>query len=380
MKNIPIISFTVLTIILISCTGSRKDRPERRVEYTESKGFYIVTAVGASLKEAEKHAKGKLIEIGAGVWVKKQAVSVDAQLISFRISTHSEGFVEQFKVLSKKPVTGGIKIEARGKVSSGKLEKALEKKYRDIGKPRFMVIFTEMLEGKREKPGNTITEKKLIERFSRLKFIEKRLYRKKIAREAGKLIGSYENPTKQEIARDTAAELNAEILIVGSTKITSEQGDGDKKNIRAVIGYKVINVGTARILAAGTGTGEFSHKSIRSGAHRAVETAIGKIAPRLEKQIMDKWKAGTEISLTIQGLSCAEFNERKTKLYIKNIYGVQSVVIRSCSGVTNDCPYIFFIELKLRHSLTVHHSLRKCLRTQKLWVWFFVLQKPAAIL
>ena len=73
-----------------------------------------------------------------------------------------------------------------------------------------------------------------------------------------------------------------------------------------------------------------------SGANQAVERAIGIIAPRLEKQIMDKWKAGTEISLTIKGLSCAEFNERKTKQYIKNIYGVQSVVIRNCSGVTSE--------------------------------------------
>ena len=251
MKKMHFLFYVVIFVFLMSCTGSQKEKPIRRVKYTESDGYYIVNAVGASLKEAEKQAKGKLIEIGAGVWVKKQSVAVDAELIGFTISTRSEGFIQQFEVLSKEKITGGLKIRARGKVSSGKLEKALGKKYRDIGKPRFMVVFTEFLAGKRESPGNTITEKKLVERFSRLKFIDKRLYRKKIAREAGKLVGSYENSMKRKIARNTAAELNAEILIVGSTKITSDPGSDGKNNIRAVIGYKVLNVGTARILAAG---------------------------------------------------------------------------------------------------------------------------------
>ena len=305
-------------------------------ECLEAEGCYRVTAIGPGLEEAKKHARGNLIEKGIGVWIKKQSASYDGRLIGYRISSRSEGFVRNLKVLSQEKIPGGIQILAQGYVSAKKLEEALEEKYKKIGKPRFMAIINETIGSRKVKPGNTLTERKLVEEFSEIIFIDKNLYRKRIARESGKLVGDYNNPSHQEKALSVAAELDAEVLIIGQNKIKKTNSPtGDKQVIQSSISYKVINVGTAHILAAGAESALSPDTNMDRGAPDAVQKVIKKIAPGLEKQILSKWKAGATIRLTIKGLSCREFRQRKTSESIKNIYGVVNVETRKCSGTTS---------------------------------------------
>ena len=194
-----------------------------------------------------------------------------------------------------------------------------------------MALIEETVGDRRIRPGFTTTEFKLIRRFSRLRFIDKTIFRKHMARASGKLVGAYNNPSREEKALESATELSADVLLVGQTKVKRAG-----KKWRASLKLKAINVGNAQLLGALVLTREVAAGNPDAAAQVALDELLAKGGPLLEKQILEKWRAGSSSRVFIGGLSCAEFASRGLVRYLKNIHGVKSVVRRSCRDTRSE--------------------------------------------
>jgi hypothetical protein len=310
-------------------------------------GPVLVMATGATLNEAKNEAKRAIIEQGVGSIAKSRSISVDARSMYVMTTSRTEGFVSNFqvdKILSKPPASQYWEIQASGTADENAIGDSLKNLMENAGKPRVLVIFAEKVGGVAVSPGDTVTENQIVANFPEFSFIDREQYMRILAQERGGIIHAYGNPKAYDQAMALAAELDAEILIIGETNVVSagKVGKTIMESYQADIKLKMINVGTAEIIGAQTGHGAHPHINPESGANEAIKKAIADLQPSVVSQVSQKWKPGVKIRLTIEGLDYDSFVDNEIVQKINNISGINGVYERSSGNGTG--PIIIEVE------------------------------------
>jgi hypothetical protein len=315
MKKILLYVF-LLNLIYCPSTQEKKD------------GFiYVYNIKGINLEDAEINAKREIIAKGLGELVEGGAEVNQGQLMEAVTYTTVEGYVLDYSQIGKEKTDGPLTaIDAKGKVDKGSLKSLVERMKNTLGNPNFLMLIDETIENR--KGGSIIaTENAFVSNFPEFNFLDREQFRRILAKEGGKTIGVYGDPSAEAKATEAAAQMDAEILLIGQT-IVKNAGpilDSGMNSYQASIKFKLISVGNAQIIAADNAGGAAPHIDQERGSTEAISKSLASVRPKILDQLKTKWKRGAFIRLVIDGMSYDEFIDKEIGPRIRKWKGVNTL-------------------------------------------------------
>ncbi|AKH77884.1 hypothetical protein [Leptospira interrogans] len=308
-------------------------------EGIENRFVYVENVQGKNEEDFELNAKRKILEKGLGELIKSGSQTIDGQIKETVTNSSIEGYVTEFSRMgSFRKIGNLLEADAKGKVSRKLIEDSLKERYKELGKPKFLMIIDETILGK---SNNSISENAIVKKFIEFDFLEKSQLARVLTKQTGKSVTIYGNQTLETEVLSTASEMGAQILLVGQTQVTNagEIENSELKSYQAVIRFKIYDVNTKRIIAADNTSGAVLHVNPDTGIQEAIQKAVEKIYPKIREQISIKWKPGNLILLKIEGISYDDYVDKDIKGLIRGIKGVNRV-----SEVNVNQPIVLEIE------------------------------------
>ncbi|WP_061296207.1 hypothetical protein [Leptospira interrogans] len=308
-------------------------------EGIENRFVYVENVQGKNEEDFELNAKRKILEKGLGELIESGSQTIDGQIKETVTNSSIEGYVTEFSRMgSFRKIGNLLEADAKGKVSRKLIEDSLKERYKELGKPKFLMIIDETILGK---SNNSISENAIVKKFIEFDFLEKSQLARVLTKQTGKLVTIYGNQTLETEVLSTASEMGAQILLVGQTQVTNagEIENSELKSYQAVIRFKIYDVNTKRIIAADNTSGAVLHVNPDTGIQEAIQKAVEKIYPKIREQISIKWKPGNLILLKIEGISYDDYVDKDIKGLIRGIKGVNRV-----SEVNVNQPIVLEIE------------------------------------
>ncbi len=335
-RNIPSFSFPCMAFFALFLLFSGCASTTQR----DAEGYiYVYNVEGVNKDDLELNAKRKILENGLGDLIEGSSQAIDGQLKEKIINSSVEGYVTNYSQIGDIRKKGILyEIDAKGKVNKKAIGEALKDRYKDIGKPSFLMVIDEKVLGKSNNGNSvTITENAISGKFTEFDFLDRNQFTRILAKEGGKSIGVYGNPSSEEKVLAAAAEMEAQILLVGQTDVANagEIENSGLKSYQATLRFKIFDVNSARIIASDNSAGAHAHINAETGAQEAIAKAVDKAYPKIREQVASKWKPGTIIRVKLEGLSYDDFIDKDVRSTIRNIKGVNGVNDKS-SGNTNN--------------------------------------------
>jgi hypothetical protein len=295
--------------------------------------YYTVTETGFSLEDAKRNARKAIIEKGLGTYVKTYQVSASGEAREQIINSGSEGYVTDFEVINQQGNAVKWTVTAKGKVNEKALGDSLKFKYRDLGKPKMLLIVSENIEGKTSFD-NTKTESILTEYLLRNFTVMDREQTQKILKKQSNLSDIISDKAISQLAA-SAAEEEAGLLVVVKTVVkkgSNFDDTGELKNYPTDIIVKVVDSGNGTILASKADRLTYTHLNVVQGLDEAQRKIIKSMYPELLDMITTQWAAGGTIRLVIEGFkSYDDFLDTNILRVIGTIKGVNQVRDRGMS-------------------------------------------------
>ncbi|EMJ54148.1 hypothetical protein LEP1GSC111_3896 [Leptospira interrogans str. UT126] len=308
-------------------------------EGIENRFVYVENVQGKNEEDFELNAKRKILEKGLGELIESGSQTIDGQIKETVTNSSIEGYVTEFSRMgSFRKIGNLLEADAKGKVSRKLIEDSLKERYKELGKPKFLMIIDETILGK---SNNSISENAIVKKFIEFDFLEKSQLARVLTKQSGKSVTIYGNQTLETEVLSTASEMGAQILLVGQTQVTNagEIENSELKSYQAVIRFKIYDVNTKIIIAADNTSGAVLHVNPDTGIQEAIQKAVEKIYPKIREQISIKWKPGNLILLKIEGISYDDYVDKDIKGLIRGIKGVNRV-----SEVNVNQPIVLEIE------------------------------------
>lgn len=308
-------------------------------EGIENRFVYVENVQGKNEEDFELNAKRKILEKGLGELIEGGSQTIDGQIKETVTNSSIEGYVTEFSRMgSFRKIGNLLEADAKGKVSRKLIEDSLKERYKELGKPKFLMIIDETILGK---SNNSISENAIVKKFVEFDFLEKSQLARVLTKQTGKSVTIYGNQTLETEVLSTASEMGAQILLVGQAQVTNagEIENSELKSYQAVIRFKIYDVNTKRIIAADNTSGAVLHVNPDTGIQEAIQKAVEKIYPKIREQISIKWKPGNLILLKIEGISYDDYVDKDIKGLIRGIKGVNRV-----SEVNVNQPIVLEIE------------------------------------
>ncbi|MCB1176300.1 MAG: hypothetical protein KDK36_01865 [Leptospiraceae bacterium] len=325
--------FTFLIFLFQFCTTTEKVDPK-------NKYYYVKNVIGINEDDAELNAKRKILEMGLGDMVLGQSVVEDGESKRKIINSSVKGLVigyEQIGPTRKKP--GGIhEIDAKGKVSEHAVKNALKELLKTVGNPRVLMLIDETILDKLSTPGQTIAENEIAATYKEFQFLDKAQFMRIIAKEGGKTVGVYGDSSLEDKALQAAAEMGAEILLIGKidTRNGGEiSGSEGLYSIQSTTRLKFVSVGSAQIIASDNASGTYPHISPESGAIESIKKAVKKSYGKVKDQVLTRWSEGSTIRVVFEGINYDDFIDKNVEQNIRDIRGVNSVSVKNSSNSNN---------------------------------------------
>ena len=314
-----ILTYLVL-FTFVYCTGGQTRDPEGYI--------YVYNIKGVNEDDAELNAKRKILEDGLGDLVEGSSQVIDGESKEKIVNSSVEGYVLGYTQIGATRKKGQlVEIDAKGKVNKKAIEDALKERYKDLGKPSFLMLIDENVMGKRANGKVTITENAIAGKFKEFDFLDRNQFMRILAKEGGKTTGVYGDPSAEEKVLAAAAEMEAQILLVGLTEVSNAgeiEGSG-LYSMQATLRFKIFDVGSARIIAADNSSGAHPHVNEETGAQEAIQKAVNKAYPKVKEQVSEKWKPGTLVRVVVEGISYDEFLDSDFVSIVRKIKGVNGV-------------------------------------------------------
>ncbi|WP_061286201.1 hypothetical protein [Leptospira interrogans] len=308
-------------------------------EGIENRFVYVENVQGKNEEDFELNAKRKILEKGLGELIEGGSQTIDGQIKETVTNSSIEGYVTEFSRMgSFRKIGNLLEADAKGKVSRKLIEDSLKERYKELGKPKFLMIIDETILGK---SNDSISENAIVKKFVEFDFLEKSQLARVLTKQTGKSVTIYGNQTLETEVLSTASEMGAQILLVGQAQVTNagEIENSELKSYQAVIRFKIYDVNTKRIIAADNTSGAVLHVNPDTGIQEAIQKAVEKIYPKIREQISIKWKPGNLILLKIEGISYDDYVDKDIKGLIRGIKGVNRV-----SEVNVNQPIVLEIE------------------------------------
>jgi hypothetical protein len=335
-------------IIAIALLALAAPAAAEEIKVTEATGeAAIVGDVTAAKAAARDDAMRNCVQQVATTVVTAATEADQAQLLSDKIYSHSQGYIRKFDVLAEKQDGNVWTMKARCEVSEGKLDEDLMAfgiAYRREGMPRIMVMIAEQAINATEASGwwqgggnaadLRVMENSFMDRMSRsgFTFVDPEVLSGKMKLE---VIGA--DPNAQQ-AREIGQLARAEIVIVGRAIAkplgTIALDNGTFYSAVANISARAVETATGRVLASAEFTGKAGKGFEQTTAGRNALSEGGRqLAGDLFAKIGKVWagkQSGTRaVEMVVKGTDdFGRVSAFQTAL-VNGVKGVKGVELRN---------------------------------------------------
>jgi len=307
-------------------------------------------AIGDALRKA--------VEQAVGTMVSAETVVQNFQLLSDKIYSQSQGYIQSYKIQSEGEAEATIyKVTIQAVVSIGGLKNdltALGLLMQRKGMPRVLFMIAEQnigqqyyifwwsfwgggrAEFKAQQFDMSVSENALTEKFLEKGFniVDHSVQTKNI-----KLAPSYGVvDLTDNAARTIGSQLDAEVVIYGkaTAKLSGSVMSSGILSSQANINAKAVRVDTGGVIASASAAGAAVHSDEITAGSKALEKVSAELADKLVDQIAKKWgqevSGSTLVQMVISGINnYADFVKFKNAVQGK-VRGVQAIYQRSISG------------------------------------------------
>jgi hypothetical protein len=316
------------------------------VKVTEATGeAAIVTDVLAAKSAAKDDAMRNCVQQVATTVVTAATEADQAQLLSDKIYSHSQGYIKKFDVLEEKQDGNVWTMKVRCEVAEGKLDEDLMAfgiAYRREGMPRVMVMISEQAINATEASGwwqgggnaadLRVMENSFMDRMSKsgFSFVDPEVLSGKVKLE---VIGA--DPNAQQ-AREIGSLAGAEIVIVGRAIAkplgTIALDNGTFYSAVANVSARAVETKTGKILASGEFTSKAGKGFEQTTAGRNALSEGGRqLAADLFSKIGKVWAgrySSRSVDLIVRGVDdFGRISAFKTAI-VNGVKGVKAVEMR----------------------------------------------------
>ena len=246
---------------------------------------------GLTKDAAIEQAKRDAVEIGLGAYISSETV-VTATSLTDNIYSKAQGFVKTFKVVSEnKGPDGNWEVTISAEVTAildevMQDEAALQTLLSSMNRPR--IIFLVREENLIDNVPTDFAETKLLSLFFEKGFdvVDRQLV------QALKGEPDYENALSGNVAAaaKVASQLGADIIVIGTAKVSSGGLFYGMTSGQADINGKIVRVDTGDILAVVPNAhGKKPHISPTTAGVNAMNDAAGTLGTEIIRQLIEKW-------------------------------------------------------------------------------------------
>lgn len=360
MKKVLKVSLScILLAVLVSCGGgkavkdSKTSDPNRGRETGYATIFDNDTALARD--RATDDAKSKLVRKILGESIKGQSIMENYELVSNIVEAKSFGLVKRVEVI-KQGKSGETEyfVTIEGTVEPAVVEDAIDDALERYGRPKFMVLVNESIEGRKNAPGMTVTELTIMNIMgnSGFDFVDAAMTQELMKKERSKMQKAVSGKVSDDVQDLLLDDAGAEVIIFGSVVVTDQssamkQYSNNMKSKQANINLKAVDVYTGSIIATAVGNAASVHIDGNTAAKDAIQKCLGQSKLLGKNDDNDKFQAGAfmktiikkfvkaansrEIKIVIAGLSAAELKDFRDQVS-NRIRGVQKVIERGRDG------------------------------------------------
>jgi len=323
-------------------------------------GQQIITAEGVGVVIGEDRAIArdnaindalrKAVEQAVGTMVSSETLVQNFQTLNDRIYTQTQGYIQNYKILSENPGPNLHQVTIQATVAMGDLQKDLQALgilLGQVGKPRIMILIAEQNIGKQyyqywwaypraEQIDLTIAENTIIDRFREkgFDFVDHVAQSKDIKVAPAFQVADLNNQAAVTLGK----QADAEVVIVGKAlaKSAGSIAGTAMKSVQANISLRAIQTDNGRVLSSGSEHAAAVHIEEVTAGTEALKKASAKISDKMMDDIIKNFQkrvgGTTLVQLTVIGLSGHEDLRKFKNLLQGQVRGVERVYERSFSG------------------------------------------------
>ncbi len=341
------IAILVAVMLILPTAAFAQFKEIRAKGYATIYGGDNAAARDRGIEDAQRRA----VEQAMGTMISSETVIKNYQVIKDRILSLSSGYIENYRVLSEKEVSGGLEVEISAIVGLSKLSESVDgvkNLLSRMDKPKVMVLVAEqsIREEVQESAGNGEGEGKAVLSATNLGVTENVLieyFRSKgfefVDRQA--LAGQIEvaDPltlvNNKERVKKIANLTDAQVVIFGHAQARSTDAVHGIYSGQANISLRALKADTGEVIAAANSHAAVAFIDASTANTKALKKAAGDISKKLIGQIIDQWKSefsgSRNISLVVKGVKYSDVKEFRGWLP-KHVRGVKAVHQRNVKG------------------------------------------------
>jgi hypothetical protein len=323
--------------------------PGQQVQTITAEGVGVVIGGDRAIArdQAINDALRKAVEQAVGTMVSSETMVQNFQTLSDRIYTQTQGYIQNYRILSENPGPDVHQVTIQATVALGELEKDLQALgflLGQVGKPRIMILIAEQNIGRQsytywwgtqraEQADLSIAENTIMDRFREKGFdlVDHQAQAQNIkVPPALQLV-----ELNDRAAITLGKQVDAEIVIVGKVlaKSVGNIAGTSMKSVQANISLRAIQIDNARVLSAGSENAAAVHIDEITAGAEAIKKASVKMSDKLMDDIIKNFQkrvgATTLVQLTIFGLAGAEELRKFKSSVLGQVRGVEGIHERS---------------------------------------------------
>ena len=290
---------------------------------------------GLTKDAAIEQAKRDAVEIGLGAYISSETV-VTATSLTDNIYSKAQGFVKTFKVISEnKGPDGNWEVTISAEVTAildevMQDEAALQTLLSSMNRPR--IIFLVREENLIDNVPTDFAETKLLSLFYEKGFdvVDRQLV------QALKGEPDYEDALSGNVsaAAKVASQLGADIIVIGTAKISSGGIFYGMTSGQADINGKIVRVDTGDILAVVPNAhGKKPHISPTTAGVNAMNDAAGKLGTEIIRQLIEKWSTAqsnfVKCYIVLKNADFMSYTMFETFLKAQTVSGIRNAYSKS---------------------------------------------------
>ena len=290
---------------------------------------------GLTKDAAIEQAKRDAVEIGLGAYISSETV-VTATSLTDNIYSKAQGFVKTFKVVSEsKGPDGNWEVTISAEVTAildevMQDEAALQTLLSSMNRPR--IIFLVREENLIDNVPTDFAETKLLSLFFDKGFdvVDRQLV------QALKGEPDYENALSGNVAAaaKVANQLGADIIVIGTAKISSGGLFYGMTSGQADINGKIVRVDTGDILAVVPNAhGKKPHISPSTAGVNAMNDAAGTLGTEIIRQLIEKWSTAqsnfVKCYIVLKNADFMSYTMFETFLKAQTVSGIRNAYSKS---------------------------------------------------
>jgi hypothetical protein len=345
-KNLWIGGWLILALL---CGGIPAFGQQAQTITAEGVGAVFGNDRAIARDQAIQDALRKAVEQAVGTLVSSETMVQNFQTLNDRIYTQTQGYIQNYRVLSETPGSNIHTVTIQATVAIGDLEKDLQALgflLGQVGKPRIMILVAEQQIGRDSfnywwGPGRgaqanlNVAENTIMDRFREKGFdiVDPQAQAGSIKVPPALQVVDLSNQNAITLGK----QVDAEIVIIGKALARSvgSIAGTSMKSIQANISMRAIQIDNARVLSSGNENAAAVHIDEVTGGAEAIKKASVKISDKMMDDILKNFQnrvgATTTVSLVVFGLAGADDIRKFKNSVLGQVRGVEGIHERSFS-------------------------------------------------